>query len=136
MCLNGSLYAKSLCGGRCRKSIFFILNHLSVNIHDGKLFGQVSCVKKYFTNEKIDDWRQNNKPCHQSWVEIFEHFTAKEIAFKNICKIVEFSLCLPGSNGLVERIFSLVNNMWTNEEIQLKVSTLEENVFPSNTTSK
>lgn len=40
-------------------------------------------------------------------------------------KVVEFSLCLPGSNAPTERVFSILNNIWTSEKAQLKVNTLK-----------
>lgn len=39
--------------------------------------------------------------------------------------LLEYCLCLPGTNALVERVFSLMNKIWTAEKAQLKVATLK-----------
>lgn len=109
-------------------SYIFISEQCSVEISDGELFDEITLVKNYITNEKIDEWRQNSKSCHLRWVEIFNHFKANHIAFNNTCKLIEFALCLPGTNAPVERIFSLVNNMWTSDKTQLSVSTLQASI--------
>jgi hypothetical protein len=44
---------------------------------------------------------------------------------KNISTVVEFSLSLPGTNAAVERVFSLVNALWTDERNRLEVSTVK-----------
>jgi len=61
----------------------------------------------------------------EQWVEIFEHFSVRHIDIANLKKVVEFSLCLPGTNACVEQVFSLINQMWTPEKTQLLVRTME-----------
>jgi hypothetical protein len=40
------------------------------------------------------------------------------------CNIVEFILSLPGSSAPVDRIFSVMNNMWSKEKSRLSVETM------------
>lgn len=42
----------------------------------------VSNVKNYATNEKMNEWRQNNKPPQYRWVEIFKYYISQR-RFKN-----------------------------------------------------
>ena len=44
---------------------------------------------------------------------------------REVAKIAEYILSLPGSTASVERTFSGMNNTWTNEKSQLKVETLK-----------
>lgn len=50
--------------------------------------------------------------------EIFEHFKQEDIALQNISTVLEISLPLPGTNAHMERVFSLVKALWTNERNQ------------------
>ena len=61
----------------------------------------------------------------QIWIEIFLHFRKENIPFDNAKKVVEFNLCLLGTNAATERIFSLINNIWTSKNTQLKLNTIE-----------
>jgi hypothetical protein len=47
--------------------------------------------------------------------EIFQHFQTEGVLFGNMKLQVEFILSLPGSNVAIERVFSLVNIMWSEE---------------------
>ena len=39
----------------------------------------------------------------------------KHLDFQDFCNVVGFILCLPGSTAPVERIFSVMNSMWTSD---------------------
>jgi hypothetical protein len=38
---------------------------------------------------------------------------------------VQFGLCLPGTNAPTERVFTMVNKLWTTEKTQLCVDTVK-----------
>ena len=97
----------------------------NTNIQNNELFDEVSCVKRYANADKIEEWKTENVTADNKWLEIFKHFQQENIDFKNVLKLVEFSLCLPASNAPTERVFSISNNIWTSEKSQLKVNTLE-----------
>ena len=40
-------------------------------------------------------------------------------------KVFEYLLCIPGSNTPVERLFSIMNKIWTTEKSQLGLDTLK-----------
>jgi hypothetical protein len=58
-------------------------------------------------------------------VEVFTYFNANDLAHVNFSIIVEYILCLPGSNAPVERVFSHMNKIWSSEKTQLGVSVLK-----------
>lgn len=59
------------------------------------------------------------------WVEIFDHFNKNDIPSDNIGILVEYCMCLSGTNSSVERVFSNMNNFWTKDKSQLQVETLK-----------
>lgn len=104
------------------------------NIYDAEknataLHTQFGYVKNYCSREKIQDWHQKKVPVADRWVEIFQHFDAEDCEFDEIATIVEYIMCLPGSTAPVERIFAVVNKLWTEEKTRLHVRSLQK-YFP------
>ena len=57
-------------------------------------------------------------------MEIFNHFKNEHIPYENLDIIVEFTLCCPGTNAAIERIFSISNDFWTSEKSRLNIDTV------------
>jgi len=89
------------------------------------VFDEISLISKYITAQKIYDWNTGNIPTEDRWVEVFTHFNANDLSHVNFSIIVEFILCLPGSNTPVERVFALMNKIWSSEKTQLGVCVLK-----------
>jgi hypothetical protein len=49
-------------------------------------------------------------------VKWFAHFTKQDINAENLKCLVSFCLALPGCITAVERVFSLINALWTDEK--------------------
>jgi len=108
-----------------QKSYEFILDKKSdIILNESELFDEMSCVKAFVSKERIDAWKIKETAVDQKWVEIFSHFDDKNISYNNVFKIIEFCICLPGSNAPVERVFSIMANIWTKEKSQLSIETL------------
>ncbi|KAL4108051.1 hypothetical protein QTP88_018308 [Uroleucon formosanum] len=93
--------------------------------NDTALFDQFMLTLQYVTQEKIDEWNLEKKSTDQRWVCIFKYFKEKDIQCDKMIIIVEYVLCLPGSNASTERVFSHISKIWTKEKTQLNVSTLK-----------
>ncbi|KAL4091311.1 hypothetical protein QTP88_026014 [Uroleucon formosanum] len=93
--------------------------------NDTALFDQFMLTVQYVTQEKIDEWNLEKKSTDQRWVCIFKYFKEKDIQCDKMIIIVEYVLCLPGSNASTERVFSHISKIWTKEKTQLNVSTLK-----------
>lgn len=59
------------------------------------------------------------------WVEIFNYFSSNDIPCNNLEILVEYCMCLSGTNSPVERVFTHMNNFWTKDKSQLHVETLK-----------
>jgi hypothetical protein len=46
---------------------------------------------------------------------MFLHFSEKMAPYVQLQRLAEISLCLPGSNASVERVFSAVNMIWPSQ---------------------
>uniref|UniRef100_H3AJ28 HAT C-terminal dimerisation domain-containing protein n=1 Tax=Latimeria chalumnae TaxID=7897 RepID=H3AJ28_LATCH len=95
-----------------------------IAVDEGELFDDITYFKSFATAEKISDWTTNNVNTADRWVDTFQHFSSKEIPLKNLLPLVEYALSLPSTNAPLERVFSLANNMWTEEKTNLNGSML------------
>lgn len=93
------------------------------------LFDQFIYVKKYVTAEKIQSWEENSIAIDQRWVESFQHFSNNHIPYNHMLKIVSYILCLAGTSAAVERLFSLISEIWSVDKTQLKISTLKNILY-------
>ncbi|XP_006131601.1 uncharacterized protein LOC102463496 [Pelodiscus sinensis] len=54
----------------------------------------------------------------------WKYFFSKEPAASNLLKLVQYSVSIPVSNAGVERIFSVMGNLWTDERNRLSVESV------------
>ena len=120
------LQSNSICWSQVQEAVSFIQGiKPDLEIDDSELFDEITCVKNFLADEKMQQWKVNDVEVDRKWVDIFCHFDDKSIPFRNISKVIEFFLSLPGSNAPTEKVFFLMNNFWTSEKSQLQVSTLK-----------
>lgn len=93
------------------------------------LFDQTNYVRTYVSSDKINEWSQKQTSSDQRWVEIMQHFKTHHIAHNEIASIVSYIYCLPGTSATVERIFSLMNNIWSQEKSRLAVPTIQSILY-------
>lgn len=94
-----------------------------------ELFDQFGCLKNYVTTKKIEKWNEESTPADKRWAECFTHFAKNHLKFDCLLRIVQYIFSLPGTSATVERIFSIVNNIWTPEKNRLQIKTLQDILF-------
>jgi hypothetical protein len=63
------------------------------------------------------------KSTGEIWYELIKSLGVNELI--NLKKIVEFFCCIPGTVANIERLFSRMNFLWTNENNRLSVETVK-----------
>lgn len=111
-----------------QKCITFLMennrNNSNIKLDEDNLFDEFSHVEQIFKS-RIHEWQKNSAKVEVKWCEIFEYTKAHNIDTTNISKIVEYSLAIPGTNAAVERIFSTINVLWTDEKNRFLVETIK-----------
>ncbi|KAL4122741.1 hypothetical protein QTP88_015022 [Uroleucon formosanum] len=111
-----------------QKCIKFLMennrNNSNTKLDEDNLFDEFSHVEQIFKS-RIHEWQKNSAKVEVKWYEIFEYTKAHNIDTTNISKIVEYSLAIPGTNAAVERIFSTINVLWTDEKNRFLVETIK-----------
>jgi hypothetical protein len=88
-----------------RNQVFSALVALSFSTHNSALISDITVVKNNITRMTC---------CRQP-----EEVRGRDdYTLKNITKVVEFFLSLPGTNAAAGKVFSLVNALWTDERSQ------------------
>lgn len=96
----------------------------ATTLKEDSLFDEISYVSNYVNNDVLKRWEEMKSSTEQRWIEVFKHFKNNGIPFQNCLAVVQYLLCLPGTNAPTERVFSLMNALWTSEKTSLKVETL------------
>ena len=64
------------------------------------------------------------RPLHELWSLIFQS-CPNACSFSALLKIFEVFFCIPGHNGNVERVFSLINAQWRKERNRLLLDSVK-----------
>lgn len=90
-------------------------------MNEAELFDEFTIIKTNLQkNQKIKSFNTLD----EKWTYVFQ--TADiDGDFPNLKIVVEFLMCIPGSNANVERIFSDMNNLWTDDKNRFDVQTVK-----------
>ncbi|XP_074030350.1 uncharacterized protein [Leptinotarsa decemlineata] len=91
-----------------------------------QLFDEKKCCCDVI-GELVPKWKalsEEKRPTttQEKWKEVFESMSICNIHFKNIFKLVEFGMGLSGTSAPVERVFSIMGNVWSAEKGRMSIS--------------
>ena len=84
-------------------------------INNSCLFDESTMLMNYI-EKNLTDWLSQSAHSEERWIQVFKHFNDNGTKLANMEKLVEFAFCLPGTSCEVERIFSILNLIWTSEK--------------------
>ncbi|XP_043384623.1 zinc finger protein 572 isoform X4 [Chelonia mydas] len=125
--LDGPLELDKLCA---------LTTNLDIQVDGDELFTEMCTLNdvlptlKSLTNDPELTLCQEQQERHhrinvsEVWVEFFKHWEAP-----NLLKIVQHVLAIPPSNAFVERVFSVMKNLWTDERNRLQVDLVKAELF-------
>ena len=92
-------------------------------INIDELFDEVSYVRRFVSQQAV-----NSKPgiclLEEKWIGIFKHFNEQNIPVHNFLKVAQFVFSLPGTSAPVERVFSIMKNMWSPDRNRMDENTV------------
>lgn len=74
---------------------------------------------------KLPSWSANKVQSEPRWLDIFGYMREQQRPVSNLSMLVEFAFSLPGSSTDVERLFSIINDVWGPDKGQMSLETLE-----------
>jgi hypothetical protein len=91
----------------------------NTKINETELFDEARVLKKAITEKE----EIKAKSAGEIEYELFNGLGVNELI--NLKKILEFFCCIPGTTASIERLFSRMNSLWTNEKNRLSVETVK-----------
>jgi hypothetical protein len=73
----------------------------------------------------MDEWNTKSLTTSDRWSEISEFVRSECISLKNTQLILEFSFAIPDTGIAIERVFSITNALWTDENNHFLVETIK-----------
>ncbi|KFM67557.1 hypothetical protein X975_18507, partial [Stegodyphus mimosarum] len=107
-----------------------LLDVPDIKINNDRLFDGVVFAKEYLQSN-WEQWKKEETTrdviisSEEKCLRLFGHFYENHIAVPSLTKIVEYAFCLPGTSAPVERVFSLMNNAWTDDRGLMKEFTVK-----------
>lgn len=92
-------------------------------IYFDHIFDEIQQIST-FVETKKSSWIEKKESAENIWIEIFSNFREDGIQVVNLEKLVELVLSLPGTSTEVERIFSLVKALWTDQKNSFHLDTI------------
>jgi len=74
---------------------------------------------------KMLGWTNNKISAETRWLQIFQELKGKGRLINNLSLLVQFAFSIPGSSTEVERLFSIINDVWGPDKPQMNTETLE-----------
>ena len=102
------------------------LGNTAINLDE--LFDEVVIAKEFWSS-KCDPWKAKNLHCEEKWIQLFKNFKDQNISIPNLSRVMEYIFCLPGTSTPVERVFSMMNNVWSEERGRMAESTVKGLMF-------
>lgn len=75
--------------------------------------------------DKFTDWSHKKLTSDKRWLEVFSFANQQHRPLKNLSLLVQYAFAIPGSSTEVERLFSIINDVWGPDKPQMKLKTLE-----------
>ena len=75
--------------------------------------------------EKLEEWSNKQVKSEDRWLEIFKALAQQNRHIHNLSLLVQYAFAIPGSSTEVERLFSIINDVWGPDKPQMKIETLE-----------
>jgi hypothetical protein len=108
-----------------KPSVKFVQQHFGLDVMKVDAMFDETLILKQFVTEYFTAWNENKASSQSRWIEIFKNLSQKNRPIKQISLLVQYAFAIPGTSTEVERLFSIINDVWGPEKGQMKLSTLE-----------
>ncbi|GFV88894.1 uncharacterized protein TNCV_1226911 [Trichonephila clavipes] len=85
--------------------IFLSKEMSDIKIIDNGSFDEIGRLNVHLNNNKLKQLEHQHAEIDKRWVEILNHFKTEDIPYKNLVILFEHTLCCPGTNAAIEKVF-------------------------------
>lgn len=108
-----------------KPSLKFFQQHFSRDmINEDEAFDQ-TCLLRQYVNSNFPKWNGSNESSERRWIETFGSLKSQNRPIKQISLLVQYAFAIPGTSTEVERLFSVINDVWGPDKGQMLPKSLE-----------
>ena len=104
--------------------LIIIINSLHISVNKNQLFDEINTFNKYKNSIIL---QLNSINIFEQYIKIF-----KVIECPNIMKIISSVMCIAVGNDYVERVFSHMTRIWTDDRNRMSISLLRAEICIKN----
>lgn len=107
-------------------SIGYVIEHTGSNvvIEGDKVFDEINLLRD-FVSDKLQAWTDSKASSESRWLEIFAIMNQQQRPLRQISLLVQYAFAIPGSSTEVERLFSVIGDIWGPKQGHMSMETLD-----------
>jgi hAT family C-terminal dimerisation region len=102
----------------------FLLNHQPLAIKMDELYDEHTLLQQH-VDKSLSRWEAIALPTEGRWLELLKSLNEEHRPIPNFSTLAQYALAIPGTSTEVERLFSIIKNVWEPEKGRLDPKTLE-----------
>ena len=99
--------------------------HPNVSVSIDSVFDEVWYLQQVLNSDILNNWQENGTLLSDRWKKVFDLLSELEINTTDLRKLSAVLMCLPGSNAPVEKNFSQMNALWTDQKNRFLIETIK-----------
>lgn len=108
-----------------KPSITFLQKHFAPDVVSiDSAFDEMVLLRQYVA-QNLTRWNETKTTSEFRWIETFKSLNNQNRPIKQISLLVQYAFAIPGTSTEVERLFSIINDVWGPDKGQMKLETLE-----------
>lgn len=93
--------------------------------YDSDVAFDENLLLQQFLRNNITRWNNEGISSELRWIETLKAFNNEGRPINQISTLVKYAYAIPGTSTTVERLFSMIKDVWGPEKGQMHLSTLE-----------
>lgn len=106
-------------------SINYLMERFGKEAINGDIVFDELILLQQFVSVKLPLWTEMNFSSEARWIDVFKTFSQQNQQISQISLLVQYAFAIPGSSTEVERLFSVIKNVWASNKCQMSSETLE-----------
>lgn len=115
---------------------YFIDHHSAEDLNLDGLYDEFPLFQQ-FVSGNLAEWSASKTSTEDRWLELFKSLNIQRRPVPNFSTLAQYALAIPGTSTEVERLFSIIKNIWGADKGQMSHKMLEAHLeikFNSNQT--
>jgi hypothetical protein len=108
-----------------KPSVKYFQQHFASNAINPDAAFDDTFLLRQFVSENLSKWNEKTTPSELRWIETLRELNQQNRPIDQISLLVQYAFAIPGTSTDVERLFSIINDVWSPDKGQMLPSSLE-----------